>query len=68
VVNAAFQPAIDQMASRLDLTSAAHAVSRIAEAERQLALNVNAQLVLDGLLIALARLTQRCEGSTVQPG
>jgi hypothetical protein len=59
VVNASSGSVVAKAAAQIGAEPAANAVQRIAQAERQLAQNVNTQLLLDALLIDLARLARK---------
>jgi hypothetical protein len=58
-INASSGSVVAKAAAQIGAEPAANAVQRIAWAERQLAQNVNTQLLLDALLIDLARLARK---------
>jgi DNA polymerase-3 subunit delta' len=59
VINTSSGSVVAKAAAQIGAEPAANAVQRIAQAERQLAQNVNTQLLLDALLIDLARLARK---------
>jgi hypothetical protein len=66
VVNTQWMPQIKEAAERLEMRAATEAVSRIARAGRQLDLNANTQLCVEGLLSDLNRLGEREVARSVQ--